>query len=82
MLAKERFTKKYFCNDQCKPDDQLNQNFARGYMVEWLEWLLVMQEDLGLIPAQTKWFLLLSGKGGRKINGSRDDKLRDLAHPC
>ena len=34
-------------------------------MVKWLERLLVKPEDLGLIPAQTKWFFISSGIGGR-----------------
>ena len=34
-------------------------------MVEWLERLLVKQEDLGLIPAQTKCFFSPRVEGGR-----------------
>ena len=34
---------------------------AQGAMVYWLERLLVKQEDLGSIAAQTKWFFVSSG---------------------
>ena len=37
---------------------------AQGAMVKWLERLLEKQEDLGLIPAQTKWFFSLLGYRG------------------
>ena len=35
---------------------------ARRAIVWWLKQLLVKQDDLGSIPAQTKCFLLSSGK--------------------
>ena len=46
------------------------------------EQLLVKQEDLGSIPAQTKWFISSQALVVGKINGSRHDKLCDLAYPC
>ena len=39
----------------------LTSLFARGAMVMWLERLLMKQEDLGSIPAQTKCFSSLLG---------------------
>ena len=33
-----------------------NKEIVPGVMIFWLEWLLVKQEDLGSIQAQTKCF--------------------------
>ena len=38
---------------------------AQGAMVQGSEWLLVKQEELGLIPARTKCFFSPRVKGGR-----------------
>ena len=37
-------------------------------MVWWLERSLVKQEDLGLIPTQTKWFYVLGYKELEKMD--------------
>ena len=62
-------------------------NFIPSYLrrlgLWWLERLPVKQEDLGLIPPQTKCFFFSPwAQELGKINGSRHDKLCDIAYPC
>ena len=53
-------------------------------MVQWLELLLVKQEELGSIPAQNQMVNLLSpwGGGRKKWIESRHAKLHNLEDPC
>ena len=53
----------------------------RGGMALWLEQLLVKQEDLGLIPAQTKWCFFSDIRRLEKIDPDTI-QLCDLANPC